>query len=405
MEQQYLFLKCIEDIKKIIKDNEDFLQRNYLLMNRNDFMNRINNCLNAISFDTLKSQFKEFSELISTIQNWADRIKNIKEKINSLITQYENFRDSSNFIEILKENEEKIIFEGYIEFCDEKISNDNSNPKKEIKNKKKQLNDFYYYYSISFCSNIYLNNDSDFNSIIKELKYSNSYNKMFLSKIHKNIYLNNIIKSKKFEDNNIISKYAYECPKINDIKLLEEFLIKKCNIKKQDLDYRGNAIYFNLSQNNKRGQERYDPPHGCICLGLKCIGKYENDDWLNNNSESSKWAIAYHGIGNLSMHKDIKAMIFNIIKDGLKPGNSQAKIGLKDKRHPKNKIKEGVYLYPTFKNAEENSGIIYINNKKYKIILMARVLIEKISEPEDAEQWILKNEDIRVYRILAKMIE
>jgi len=405
MDQEYLFLKCIEDIKKIIKDNEDFLQRNYLLMNRNDFMNRINNCLNAISFDTLKSQFKEFSELISTIQNWADRIKNIKEKINSLITQYENFRDSSNFIEILKENEEKIIFEGYIEFCDEKISNDNSNPKKEIKNKKKQLNDFYYYYSISFCSNIYLNNDSDFNSIIKELKYSNSYNKMFLSKIHKNIYLNNIIKSKKFEDNNIISKYAYECPKINDIKLLEEFLIKKCNIKKQDLDYRGNAIYFNLSQNNKRGQERYDPPHGCICLGLKCIGKYENDDWLNNNSESSKWAIAYHGIGNLSMHKDIKAMIFNIIKDGLKPGNSQAKIGLKDKRHPKNKIKEGVYLYPTFKNAEENSGIIYINNKKYKIILMARVLIEKISEPEDAEQWILKNEDIRVYRILAKMIE
>ena len=40
-----------------------------------------------------------------------------------------------------------------------------------------------------------------------------------------------------------------------------------------------------------------------------------------------------------------------------------------------------------------------------KIILMARVLIEKISEPEDAEQWILKNEDIRVYRILAKLIE
>ena len=405
MDQEYLFLKCIEDIKKIIKDNEDFLQRNYLLINRNDFMNRINNCLTAISFDTLKSQFKEFSELISTIQNWADRIKNIKEKINSLITQYENFRDSSNFIEILKENEEKIIFEGNIEFCDEKISNDNSNPKKEIKNKKKQLNDFYYYYSISFCSNIYLNNDSDFNSIIKELKYSNSYNKMLLSKIHKNIYINNIIKSKKFEDNNIISKYTYECPKINDIKLLEEFLIKKCNIKKQDLDYRGNAIYFNLSQNNKRGQEKYDPPHGCICLGLKCIGKYENDDWLNNNSESSKWAIAYHGIGNLSMHKDIKAMIFNIIKDGLKPGNSQAKIGQKDKRHPKNKIKQGVYLYPTFKNAEENTGIIYINNKKYKIILMARVLIEKISEPEDAEQWILKNEDIRVYRILAKMIE
>ena len=40
-----------------------------------------------------------------------------------------------------------------------------------------------------------------------------------------------------------------------------------------------------------------------------------------------------------------------------------------------------------------------------RIILMTRVLIGKISEPEDAEQWILKNEDIRVYRILAKKID
>ena len=54
--------------------------------------------------------------------------------------------------------------------------------------------------------------------------------------------------------------------------------------------------------------------------------------------------------------------------------------------------------------AEYFAGIININNKKYKILLMARVLIEKIREPEDVEYWILNNDDIRVYRILVKEI-
>ena len=55
------------------------------------------------------------------------------------------------------------------------------------------------------------------------------------------------IKSKKFDDNKIISKYISECPKIEEIKSLEEFLIKQCGIKQEDLDNRENTIYFNLS--------------------------------------------------------------------------------------------------------------------------------------------------------------
>jgi len=80
-------------------------------------------------------------------------------------------------------------------------------------------------------------------------------------------------------------------------------------------------------------------------------------------------------------------------------------MGQRDKRHPQETIGEGVYLYPTFKDAEENAGIVYIKQKKYKLILMTRVLIEKIREPEDAEQWILNTDDIRIYRILAKKVE
>ena len=36
---------------------------------------------------------------------------------------------------------------------------------------------------------------------------------------------------------------------------------------------------------------------------------------------------------------------------------------------------------------------------------MARVLIEKIREPDDIDYWILNKEDIRIYRILVKEIK
>ena len=121
MAQQYLLMKCIEDIKNIIKGNEQIFQFDVLFKNKKDFIEGINNFLNAVSFDNLKSNFKDFSELISTFQNWIDRMKNIKEKINILINQYENFRDLDNFNEIFKQINERVIFGGFEEFCDKKI--------------------------------------------------------------------------------------------------------------------------------------------------------------------------------------------------------------------------------------------------------------------------------------------
>ena len=336
-----------------------------------------------------------------------------KDNINQIITKYENFRYIINLKEMYKQNKDdiEIHINGYFDYLQEEDKkfyeqNEKIKSKENINSVEEQvINLDYYYYSISFCCEAQFNNDFDFNSLIEELKIAYSNDKICLSKIPKNIYVNDIIKSNKFEDDITLSKYIKEYPKLYEIKLFKDFLIKECKIKKEDLDYRGNAIYFNSSHNNKRGQENYDPPYGCISLGLKSIGKYENDDWLKNNSESSKWTIAYYGIGNLSNYNEIKEMICNIIKNGLKPGNMQDKKGQKDKRHPQKTIEEGVYLYPTFKNAKENSGIVYIKKNKYKIILMARVLIEKISEPEYAEQWILNKDDIRIYRILAFKIE
>ena len=377
-----------ELLEDIIKSGDNFkivFENIYTV--KKDFIEIINKCLSDKYFDNIKLKFKEFSELMFNLQKSIDIIKQKKESINKIITEYENFRDIKNLKEILSQNkdDEEIHINGYIDYLreeDKKFyeTNEKKKSKETIKSVEVQIiNLDYYYYSISFCCKAQFNNDFDFDSLVEKLKISYSNKKMCLSKIDKNIYVNDIIRSNKFEDDITLSKYIKEYPKLFEIKLFKDFLIKECGIKKEDLDYRGNAIYFNLRHNNKRGKEKYDPPYGCISLGLKSIGKYENDDWLNNNSESSKWAIAYYGIGNLSNYNQIKEMICNIIKNGLKPGNSQDKMGQKDKRHPQKTIGSGVYLFPTFKNAKENSGIVYIKQKKYKIILMARVLIEKIS--------------------------
>ena len=406
-----------ELLEDIIKGGDNFKKViENIFKVKQDFMEIINKCLSDNHFDNIKFKFKEFSELFLNLQKLIDIIKQKNDNIKKIISEYENFRDNKNYNEIFnqKKDDEKIHIKGYDEYLKEEDKKfyelkDKIKSKEEKRSVEVQvINLGYYYYSISFCCKTLFNNDFDFDSLIKELKTSHLNNKMCLTKIHKNIYINDIIKSNKFEDDETLSKYIDECPKlfeIDEIKSIKDFFINQCKIKKEYLDYRGNSIYFNSSHNNRRGQEKYDPPYDCISFGLKSLGIYENDDWLNNKSVSSKWAIAYHGIGNLANFINIKEMIFNIIKNGLKPGNSQAKMGQRDKRHPQETIGKGVYLYPTFKDAEENAGIIYIKQKKYKIILMVRVLIEKISEPEDAEQWVLPKEYIRSYRILAKKIE
>ena len=160
-------------------------------------------------------------------------------------------------------------------------------------------------------------------------------------------------------------------------------------------------IYKNF--NKKRGTEIYDPPYDWIGIGLKVIGKFDDDDWLTERDGTSKWAIAYHGLGRMNSFEQIKNILKNvIIKEGLIPGPSQVKCHHNDLRHPGKKIGTGVYMTQNISIAEQYSGIICFNNKKYKIVLMARVLIDKIREPEDVNYWILNKEYIRVYRILLK---
>ena len=150
-----------------------------------------------------------------------------------------------------------------------------------------------------------------------------------------------------------------------------------------------------------RGTEKYYPPYGWFGIGLNVLGKYDNDEWLDKNT--NKWAIAYYSIGqNSSSNKIWEILNKIIIKDSLDIGNNQFKCSSIDKRHPNKKVGFGVYLTPDIKIAEKFAGKIFICGKKYKIVLMAKVLIDKIREPNDINFWILDKEFVRFYRILVK---
>ena len=160
----------------------------------------------------------------------------------------------------------------------------------------------------------------------------------------------------------------------------------------------------NLSNNIKRGTEIYDPPYGWKTIGLNVEGKYDNNDWLENKSNLSEWAIAYHGISQkISEEKNRKIIKYIITKNGIKNAISKMKSNSNDKRNW-GKVGDGIYLSPKIKTAENYTGIISFNNKKYKVLFMVKVLIKGIREPEYSNFWVLDEKDIRIYRILFKEI-
>ena len=139
---------------------------------------------------------------------------------------------------------------------------------------------------------------------------------------------------------------------------------------------------------------------------MKVLGKYKDgNNWLEDISNNSEWAIAYRGIG---YNKDNKSgKIFNflkyfILKDfNIVINSFQSK--LNDIRHG-GEVKDGIYLTPYINIAEKYTDCISFNNQKYKVLLMAKVKIDKIREPEGSNFWVLNNEDIRIYRVLLKKI-
>ena len=222
----------------------------------------------------------------------------------------------------------------------------------------------------------------------------------------KNAFINYFIKTEKFSSMTLQETkkiFLKENKKIYEYKEIYESL--GLLIDKKYLDFRGNTIYPNSSNNLFRGTEKYNPPYGWIGIGLKVLNIYEDNHWLEDKTKYSKWAIAYYGVGHTLFSNEIEEVLKYIItKNGLIEGNNKQKFNSKDKRHPGKIIGEDIYLTPNIDIAENFAGIISICNKIYKVILMAKVLISEIKEPNDINYWILNKNYVRIYRILLKEI-
>jgi len=338
----------------------------------------------------------------------------------------------------------------------------NYEEKKFLENNKKIFD--YYYSRATILLNlkkdiIYPNLDlNDFNSHVNFLKEINriflDYNKNNIvseyyanddlkKKILEVVYYNTKEKIKKFEffrifdyvfnmekyslnnnDKKIIN-FPNEIQNIQNILLklenkfkelisIKNFMIENCNFKKE-FDSRGDLIIPNTSNVLKRGTEDYNPPYGWIGIGLNISGKYnENEDdkdgkWIFEKKDS-KWANAYLGFNqeNNSNNKiiiksfAIKDYLHDLVTKNEMLEIFERKVDFDDKRHWIKKYEKGIYLNSKIENVENDSGIVTIGDKIYKLLLMVRVKIDEISQPKNKDVWVLDKKFIRVYRILLK---
>ena len=61
-------------------------------------------------------------------------------------------------------------------------------------------------------------------------------------------------------------------------------------------------------------------------------------------------------------------------------------------------------MTPYIHIAEKYTQYISFNDKKYKVLLMAKVKISEIHQQKGSSFWLLSDEYIRIYRVLFKKI-
>lgn len=346
-------------------------------------------------YNSINKEFGYFhEELVSFFDNKINI--DIKDQLTKITKDFKNYINSLEQNESLYSNDDEKqlssesseLYENVNNLADEILKN---NPY-EISGFEIERNNYpkLFYYVINFFSESKINFDTKGNNLIGQITdalYEN-IKSLVITEGNKIDYMHHSIRSDKFnfEADNILNK-------IKDITNLKNVI--KNIVGKENFDYRGNSMIFNSSQNIERGTEKYDPPHGWTGIGIKAFGKYEDDNWLNLKNKFSEWANAYIPIDSIESFK-------KILEEGLKPGKFQGKQCKNDIRNSGKKVGKGNYSYPEIKTAEEKANGIIINGKKYKFIIMARVKISKIREPEDVKYWVLDKEYIRIYRLLFK---
>ena len=261
----------------------------------------------------------------------------------------------------------------------------------------------FYFINIISKENAFYNKEN-LNVISENIAECLNIDKNYIFLIQ-NSQINNYVKSYNLDEIPLQQIEIY--PIFSGMKKLfllkKNLLIEKCKINKYCFDNRGNFLNPNTRKNIFRGKEIYDPPYGWMGLGLNVLGKYQDDKWLEDITDKSEWAIAYRGIFSKNEDKMKDLIKYFIEKLNLKIAETTIKGQIRNRRRWRS-IKNGVYMTPYIKIAEKYTQSISFNNKKYKVLLMAKVKINQIVEPEGSYFWILDNDNIRIYRILFKEI-
>ena len=308
-----------------------------------------------------------------------ENLGTIENGLNNLKVKYFNNQDTNGNIK---------------EECFEEGKDDNLN---YVEIQKKLI----YFINIISKENINLNKEY-IKNISENISKSLGINSSDLFLIQ-NSPIDNFVKSLNFKEMTLNQNEKLQSfSKLNELKSIKyNFILKEFNIGENDLDNRGNFLYPNTRRSKYRGKEVYFPPYGWIGIGLKVLEKYDNDNWLEDISQDSEWAVAYRSIA-LKNPKYMKMYLEDLIeKQSLKNANVILKKGLNDSRHWKI-IKSGIYMTPYIKIAEKYTQSISFDNKKYKVLLMAKVKISEIQQPKGSPFWLLNDEHIRIYRVLFK---
>ena len=176
--------------------------------------------------------------------------------------------------------------------------------------------------------------------------------------------------------------------------LKKNYLIESCQINANKLDKRYDAIYFKSEENDKIDGEKYYPPIGWFGIGLK-------------NVKEPNGPIAYLTFNKKLNKEPLQKILNEIIENqNLDKLEYQSKKKEYDKRNW-SAVGKGIYLFPNIEIAEKYTGTFDINNKKYKIVLLVKVVKDKIKEPKHNKLgcWVVEKEYAKLCRILFKEID
>ena len=377
-------LNDVGKIKKILIDKNDIENKNF-----------------KKDYDLLSFKIYDFCAKI--MKSSFDNIifENIKRIKNELLNYFQNIDLKTGKIKDFDDS----LDDNLCNIEEQNINHENNNLYNFSISQNQEENDINNDLSFEDKSQMDLSNIDNENEIVQDddqfinEKYNNIYSEIRNKYNYKLYYVNMIIKEESFNQETPLSIKSIfpDCEILfNFKKIQDEFVIKQCKISKDKLKSKYNFIIPNLELEYIKGGEIYFPPYKWFGIGI------DNKKIYKNKNEQK--ALAYYGFKGMNP-RNIKMMINNIImgKGFNIDYDLQPKCRFFDKRKPKKYVGNGIYLTPKINIIEKNTGIVYFNKKAYKIALMAKVLTDKIRQP-DNDYWILNPNEIEIIRIIFKEI-